>query len=110
MHIIIIDLSHNCLGGRAGRALGKLLNSHSPRLTVLDVTNNKLEVEAGTALGYALQNNCVLKELNLSLNWLGDLGVQPVLKALGKNTMLVTLDISSNNIGEPSAPVLAEVS
>ena len=46
----------------------------------------------------------------MSLNRLGDLGVQPLLKALSKNSTLVTLDISSNHLGEPSAHSLAEVS
>ena len=107
--LLFVDLSHNCLGAKAGRALGKLLNDHSPKLTVLDINDNRLEAEAGSALGHALQRNSVLKELNISMNWLGDLGVQPLLKALCKNSTLQILDISSNNIGEPSAPALAEV-
>ena len=104
-----IDFSHNCLGAKAGRALGKLLNDHAPKLTVLDISDNKLEAEAGSALGHALQKNCVLVELNICMNWLGDLGVQPLLKALCKNSSLTSLDISNNNIGEASAPALAEV-
>ena len=40
---------------------------------------------------------------------LGDEGAQPILKALLKNTTLTTLNLGSNNIGEPSAPALSEV-
>ena len=40
---------------------------------------------------------------------LGDEGAQPILKALLKNTTLTTLNLSSNDIGEPSAPALSEV-
>ena len=106
----MIDLSHNCLGDGAGRALGKLLNDHSPKLTVLDVRNNVLEMGAGASIGHALQKNDILQELNISMNRLEDIGVQPILKSLMKNKSLLILNISSNDIGEASAPALAEVS
>lgn len=105
----ISDLSHNCLGDGAGRALGKLLNDHSPKLTELNVTHNSLDAGAGASLGQALQRNKTLRTLKIGMNVLGDLGIQPILKALMKNETLSTLDISSNNIGEPSAPPIAEV-
>lgn len=103
------DLSHNCLGDGAGRAIGKLLNDHSPKLTVLQISNNLLEEAAGTSIGHALQRNTVLKELDISMNRLGDLGAQPILKSLMKNATLTSLNMSSNNVGEPSAPTMAEV-
>lgn len=102
-------MSHNCLSDGAGRALGKLLNDHSPKLTRLDVSNNQLEEVAGISIGHALQRNSTLRELNLSMNRLGDQGAQHILKALMRNETLVELNISSNDIGEPSAPTLAEV-
>jgi Ran GTPase-activating protein (RanGAP) involved in mRNA processing and transport len=105
-----LDLSHNCLGDGAGRALGKMLNDHSPNLTILDVTNNRLDEVAGMSIGHALQRNSILQELNLSLNRLGDEGAQQVFKGLMHNKTLVVLNISSNDIGELSAPILAEVS
>ena len=40
---------------------------------------------------------------------LGDEGAQPILKALLKNSTLTTLNLGSNDIGEPSAPALSEV-
>ena len=40
---------------------------------------------------------------------LGDEGIQPVLKALMKNLTLISLDISSNDFGEPSASLMSEV-
>lgn len=42
-------------------------------------------------------------------NRLGDEGVQPILKALMKNVTLISLDISSNDFGEPSASLMSEV-
>ena len=105
----VADLSHNCLGGKAGRALGKLLNGHSPSLTVLNLSNNWLDAEAGLAIGHTLQRNSMLKVLKMCMNRLGDVGVQPLLKALCKNTTLSVLDISSNHIGVAAAPALSEV-
>ncbi len=104
-----LDLSHNCLSDGAGRALGKLLNEHSPQLTMLDVSNNQLEEAAGISISHALQRNSTLHELNLSMNRLGDQGSQYILKALSKNKTLRVLNLSSNDMGEPSAPTLADV-
>lgn len=89
--------------------MGKLLNDHSPNLTVLDVNNNQLDEAAGLSIGHALQRNSTLQELNLSLNRLGDEGAQQVFKGLLHNKSLVLLNISSNDIGELSAPILSEV-
>ena len=108
-HWTAVDLSHNCLSDGAGRALGKLLNNHCPNLTLLDVRNNQLDGVAGVSIGQALQRNQTLRELNISMNRLGDQGAQQMFKALMQNNTLVVLDISSNDIGELSAPVLAEV-
>ena len=105
----VSDLSHNCLSDGGGRALGKLLNDHSPQLTRLDVSNNQLEEAAGMSIGHALQRNTALQELNLSMNRLGDQGSQYILKALFKNKTLTVLNLSSNDMGEPSAPTLADV-
>ena len=109
VHIFLADLSHNKLGDGTGRAIGKLINGHCPKLTVLNLSNNLIEAIGGISIGHALQNNSTLKELDLRMNSLSDEGVQPIFKALYKNTTLVTLNVGSNNIGESSAPVLSEV-
>ena len=109
-HLLLFsDFSHNCLGDGAGRALGKLLNDHSPALTSLDISNNQLEEVAGISIGHALQRNSILQELNISMNRMGDQGAQHIFKGLMQNKSLKILDISSNDIGELSAPILAEV-
>ncbi len=105
------DLSHNKLGDSAGRAVGKLLNGHSPKLVTLELCSNMIGAQGGVSIGHALQNNEVLKELSLRLNRLGDEGVQSIFRALqeGKNTSLQALNVGSNGMGEPSAQALSEV-
>ena len=66
--IFLLDLSHNKLGDGTGRALGKLLNGHAPKLTRLDVYDNAIEGIGGMSIGRALQNNSTLRELNLRMN------------------------------------------
>ena len=67
-HTCYSDLAHNSLGEGAGRALGKLLNGHSPQLTVLDVSDNQIGSTGGVSIGHALQDNTTLTELNLRMN------------------------------------------
>jgi hypothetical protein len=66
-----LNLSHNCLGGVGGEAVGK-----------------------------ALRVNTVLRTLNLSLNGLGEVGGKAVGEALRVNTVLQTLDLSWNRLGK----------
>lgn len=46
----------------------------------------------------------------MRLNRLGDDGGQAMCKALVKNTSLVELNLGSNDLGEPTAAALAQVS
>lgn len=104
------DLSHNKLADGTGRAVGKLLNGHAPKLTSLNVSNNVISGQGGVSIGHALQNNTTLQRLNIKMNNLDDEGVQPFLKALLKNSTLICLDVGSNCVGESTAPALSEVS
>ena len=61
------DLSHNQLGDRAGRALGKLLNGRCS-LHTLDVSNNTIGPVGAASIGHALQSNTTLINLNMRLN------------------------------------------
>lgn len=113
-HVIVspssTDLSHNKLGDNAGRAIGKLLNGHSPKLVTVELSNNLIGEQGGVSIGHALHNNGIVRELNLRMNRLGDEGTQSILKALqGKNDSLLTLNIGSNGMGEASAQALSEV-
>lgn len=65
---LVTDLSHNRLGSRTGRALGKLLNVPSCPLETLVITNNEIGIEGGNAIGHALKNNTTLLSLNLRMN------------------------------------------
>ena len=51
-----------------------------------------------------------LRTMNMRLNRLGDDGGQAMCKALVKNTTLVELNLGSNDLGEPTAAALAQVS
>ncbi len=86
------------------------MNGHSPKLVTLELCNNLIGGQGGVSIGHALQNNDILKELNLRLNRLGDEGVQSIVRALqDKNTTLSTLNVGSNGMGETSAHALSEV-
>ena len=104
------DMSHNKLGDGSGRAVAKLLNGHAPKLASVDLSDNLIGIQGGVAIGHVLQLNNTLRELNLRMNGLYNEGVQPIVKALERNTSLLCLNIGSNNVGESSAPALSDVS
>ena len=62
------DFSHNKLGGRTGRALGKLLKTPSCPLETLILVNNEISKEGGEAIGHALKSNSALLHLNFRMN------------------------------------------
>ena len=64
----------------------------SASLTDLDLSENDLAT--GKAVGEVLRVNTVLKTLDLSVNGLGEVGGKAVGEALGVNTVLQTLDLS----------------
>ena len=66
--VLAIDLSHNKLGNRSGRALGKLLSTPTCLLESLVLINNEIGVEGGKAIGHALKVNVNLRRLNLRMN------------------------------------------
>lgn len=103
-----LDLSHNSIGDRGARALGKFLNGHS-QLVRLDLTDNLVRAQGAQALAHALLKNRTLRQLSLRLNRMGDDGGQAIGKALIRNDILEDVDISSNELTEPTATVLAQV-
>ncbi|KAI4877557.1 hypothetical protein NFI96_028584, partial [Prochilodus magdalenae] len=103
--LLELDLSHNLIGDRGTRALGKLLNrSHLERL---DIYNNQIQGSGAQALAHALSKNTSLLSLNLRLNRLGDEGGQALAQALLKNNTLLNLNLAANELTEPTATALS---
>ncbi|KAG2467276.1 dynein regulatory complex subunit 5 [Polypterus senegalus] len=102
-----LDFSHNIIGERGARAIGKLLNSS--KLEVLSLYDNKIKGHGAQAIAYALSRNENLTTLNLRLNRIGDEGGQCVANALLKNSTLINLHLGSNELTEPTANFLSRV-
>jgi hypothetical protein len=68
--LTMLDLRHNALGKKGGRAMGEALAVNTT-LTQLDLGENALGEEGGRAMGEALAVNTTLTQLNLVGNGLG---------------------------------------
>ncbi|XP_041721707.1 dynein regulatory complex subunit 5 [Coregonus clupeaformis] len=102
-----LNLSHNLIGDRGARAIGKLLNRS--KLESLTVYDNNIRGPGAQAIAYALAKNSSLLSLNLRLNRLGDEGGQAIAQALLKNRTLEWLHLGGNEMTEPTATVLSQV-
>lgn len=58
--LIELDLSHNIIGDRGARAIGKFLNNHS-QLVKLNLCNNQIRVAGAQAIAHALTKNNLLQ-------------------------------------------------
>ncbi|KAL7888582.1 hypothetical protein AOLI_G00035560 [Acnodon oligacanthus] len=103
--LLELDLSHNLIGDRGARAIGKLLNRS--RLERLDIYDNQIRGSGAQALAHALSKNTSLLFLNLRLNRLGDEGGQAVAQALQKNGTLQNLNLGANELTEPTATAMS---
>ncbi|XP_043074549.1 dynein regulatory complex subunit 5 [Puntigrus tetrazona] len=101
-----LDFSHNHIGDRGARAIGKLLTR--AQLKRLVVCNNQIRGPGAQALAHALSRNTSLVSLNLRLNRVGDEGGQALAQALVKNGTLVSLHLGGNNLSEPTAVALSQ--
>ncbi|XP_025104859.1 dynein regulatory complex subunit 5-like [Pomacea canaliculata] len=106
--LLELDLSHNLIGERGARAIGKFLNNHS-KLVRLILCDNYIHVTGAQALAHALTKNTTLKHLNLRLNRIGDEGGQAICRALLRNSTLMELNLCGNDVAEPTAAVLSQV-
>jgi len=106
--MVELDLSHNIIGDRGARAVGKFLNNHS-QLVKLNLCDNQIRVPGAQAIAHALTKNNLLQFLNLRLNRLGDEGGQAISRALLKNRTLVEINLGSNDLVEPTAAILSQV-
>lgn len=103
-----LDLSHNLIGDRGARAVGKFLNNHS-QLVKLNLCDNDIRAAGAQAIAHALTKNTTLDVLNLRLNRLGDEGGQAICRALLRNSTLSTINLGSNDMAEPTAAILSQV-
>ncbi|KAJ8355469.1 hypothetical protein SKAU_G00182630 [Synaphobranchus kaupii] len=102
-----LNLSHNLIGDRGAKAIGKLLGRC--RLRKLTLCDNRIRGPGAQALAHALAQNATLTSLNLRLNFLGDEGGQAIAHALLKNRTLVNVHLGANQMTEPTAMVLSQV-
>ncbi|XP_043916835.1 dynein regulatory complex subunit 5 [Protopterus annectens] len=105
--LIELDLSHNLIGDRGARAVGKLINRS--KLKYINLCDNKLKAHGAQAIAFALTKNATLISLNLRLNKLGDEGGQAIAHALLKNSTLADIHLGSNELTEPTAAVFSQV-
>ncbi|KGL76825.1 T-complex-associated testis-expressed protein 1, partial [Tinamus guttatus] len=102
-----LNLSHNLIGDKGARAVGKLIN-HS-KLEILDLCNNQIRHPGAQAIAQALANNSTLTSLNLRLNCVEDEGGQAIGRALLTNTTLKSIHLGSNELSEPTATLFCQV-
>ncbi|XP_056621176.1 dynein regulatory complex subunit 5 isoform X2 [Triplophysa dalaica] len=104
--LLELDLSHNHIGERGARAVGKLLNRS--KLQKLTAYNNRIRGPGAQALAHALARNTTLTSLNLRLNRIADEGGQAVAQALMKNKTLTELHLEGNEMTEPTAVAMSQ--
>ena len=95
-----LDLKHNRLRDKTGRALGKLI-AVSKSLLELDIEDNEIGVEGCGAIAHALKkDSSLLQQLNISQNMVADQGGILLCQALEVNKRLTHLKIAANGLGE----------
>ncbi|NXG27294.1 DRC5 protein, partial [Dromaius novaehollandiae] len=105
--LLELNLSHNLLGDKGARAVGKLINRS--KLEILDLCNNQIRHLGAQALARALASNSTLTSLNLRLNCVEDEGGQAIGRALLTNTTLKSIHLGSNELSEPTAMLFSQV-
>ncbi len=126
----LLNLSKNLIKDAGGMKIAELV-SHNPRLSHLDISENGIGQDAGKALGKALFQNCLtdlnasgcslgpegtqaicrelrlIRVLNLSVNYVGDVGAKAVAKLLSSSTTILSLSLAGNQISKSGAKTLA---
>lgn len=105
------SLSLKGLGDTDSVVVGALLGANTTLKTLdLGTSSNAMGKGWGPVVAQALVVNTVLTSLSLGSNGLGDAGGVAVAESLhGKNFMLRALDVSSNRLQVPAARALAAV-
>ncbi|XP_039982013.1 dynein regulatory complex subunit 5 isoform X2 [Xiphias gladius] len=102
-----LDFSHNLIGDRGARAIGKLLTRS--KLEILNMCDNDIREPGAKAIAHALSKNSTLLSLNLRLNRLRDEGGQAICKALLNNNTLCHLHLGGNEVTGPTAITFSKV-
>ncbi|XP_056219527.1 dynein regulatory complex subunit 5 isoform X2 [Seriola aureovittata] len=102
-----LDFSHNLIGDRGARAIGKLLTRS--KLEILNMCDNNIRDPGAKAIAHGLSKNSTLLSLNLRLNRLTDEGGQAIGKALLNNNTLRHLHLGANKVTGLTAIALAKV-
>ncbi|KAF0023688.1 hypothetical protein F2P81_024318 [Scophthalmus maximus] len=102
-----LDFSHNLIGDRGARAIGKLLTRS--KLKTLNLCDNNITDPGAKAIAHALSKNSTLLSLNLRLNRLRDEGGQALGEALLSNNTLRHLHLGGNEVTGPTAIALSKV-
>ncbi|KAG7498098.1 dynein regulatory complex subunit 5 [Solea senegalensis] len=102
----VLDFSHNLIGDRGARGIGKLLSRGN--LEVLNLCDNVIRDHGAKAIAHALSKNSTLLSLNLRLNRVRDEGGQAIGEALLKNNTLCHLHLGGNEVTAPTAVALSE--
>ncbi|XP_026174454.1 dynein regulatory complex subunit 5 isoform X2 [Mastacembelus armatus] len=102
-----LDFSHNLIGDRGARAIGKLLSMS--KLEILNLCDNDIRDPGAKALAHALSKNSTLLSLNLRLNRVRDEGGQAIGKALMNNNTLLHLHLGANEVTGLTAIALSKV-
>lgn len=102
-----LDFSHNLIGDKGARAIGKLLTRST--LETLNMCDNNIRDTGAKVIAHALSKNSTLLSLNLRLNRLRDEGGQAIGKALLNNNTLLHLHLGGNEVTGPTAIALSKV-
>ena len=100
-------LSSNSIGATGALSLSGLMKQVCETLEVLDLSCNSLSDVGCVCLSGGLKYCSCLKQLHLSSNCIGDMGVESVAKAL-ENSDLSEFSLAGNLIKNRGAMVLAE--
>ena len=101
-----LDVSDNGIGEDGGKWLGRLLEENKS-LKQADFSWNAVRVAGTLEIASGLKMSSLLR-LNLAWNGIGDRGAAAMGSALGENSVLQFLDVSSNRIAIDGARGIAE--
>lgn len=116
--LILLDLSHNYLGDRAGVALADAIaEMKAKKLATVSLAYNRFLAETGEAFARVIRENKILRSLDLSNNRLGPRAYWPnrhaqvsvtssgasLCSSLSSNRSLTYVDLSNNGLGAASA-------
>ena len=102
-----LSLRGNNVGAHGICAIAATLNI--ARLQSLDLSQNRMGREGAEALADALARNTTIRSLALGGCQLGQKSIYRTLDALKSNDLLVSLDLSRNNISEASAVLIGKL-